>query len=175
MKQLIIMLCAVAIGFCAEAATVNWSTGDIIGTNGELADDNDYDMGWTYTALFSIYADNDGVKGDQIGESIVGVNNYGNFSGSIDGLATGTKYWIEALITETTDKDVVTQMLVGPSSFTTLESESFSATLDFTSGTGFTGSTSPMGAASWGNVPEPTSGLLMLVGLGALGLRRKRA
>ena len=30
-------------------------------------------------------------------------------------------------------------------------------------------------AGTWVAVPEPTSGLLMLVGLGALALRRRRA
>ena len=41
----------------------------------------------------------------------------------------------------------------------------------------FTGVNSAMGASGTGyqGVPEPTSGLLMLVGLGALALRRRRA
>ena len=41
----------------------------------------------------------------------------------------------------------------------------------------FTGVNSALGgsSSSYSPVPEPTSGLLMLVGLGALALRRKRA
>ena len=173
MKKLMIMLCAVAVGFCAQAATVNWATGDIVGTNGELADDNDYDLGWTYSAIFQVFADDSGKMGAQIGSDIVGVNNYGNFAGSIDGLATGTDYWIKTIITENTGTKT-TDMVVGPAKFTTGSSESFATALDFTAGTGFSGGTSPMSSATWGGVPEPTSGILMLVGIGALALRRRK-
>ena len=173
MKKLMIMLCAVSVGFCAQAASVNWATGYITGTNGALADDNDYDYGWTYSAVFQVFADDAGSMGSQIGSDIVGVNNYGNFAGSIDGLATGTDYWIKTIITEDTGTKT-TDMVVGPAKFTTGDSESFATSLNFTTGGGFAGGVSPMSSATWGGVPEPTSGILMLVGFGALALRRRK-
>ena len=176
MKKLMIMLCAVAVGFCAQAATVNWQTGDITGTNGALADDNNWDYGWTYSAIFQVFADDAGTMGAQIGSDIVGVNDYGNFTGSATGLATGTTYWIKTIITEDQGGGKVTDMVVGPAKFTTGSSESFETALNFTSGAGFAGGVSPMSSATWGgDVPEPTSGILMLVGLGALALRRRKA
>ena len=165
-----------AVGFCAQAASVSWATGDIIGTNGSLADDNDYDLNWTYSAIFQVFADDAGTMGAQIGSDIVGVNEYGNFKGSIDGLSTSTAYWIKTIITEDQGNGTVTDMVVGPAQFTTGGSESFASSLNFTTGDGFAGGVSPMSSATWGgDVPEPTSGILMLVGLGALALRRRRA
>ncbi len=178
MKKLIILLCAVAVGFFAQAASVSWATGDIVGTNGALADDNDYDYGWTYSAIFQVFADNAGTMGAQIGSDIVGVNAYGNFKGSIDGLATGTDYWIKTIITEDQGGGVTTDMIVGPAKFTTGDSESFATSLNFTTGGGFAGGTSPMSSASWGggggDIPEPTSGLLLAIGGAMLALRRRR-
>ena len=173
MKKLMIMLCAAAVGFCAQAATVSWQTGDITGTNGVLADDNNFDDGWTYAAIFQVFADNGGTMGDQIGSDIVGTYDYGSFTGSTTGLATGTDYWIKTIITEDTGTKT-TDMVVGPAKFTTGASESFATALDFTTGAGFAGGVSPMGSATWGGVPEPTSGILMLVGIGALALRRRK-
>ena len=173
MKKLMIMLCAVTVGFCAQAASVNWQTGDITGTNGALADDNDYDYGWTYSAIFQVFADNAGTMGDQIGSDIAGVNAYGNFKGSIDGLSTGTDYWIKTIITEDQNGAKTTDMIVGPAKFTTGGSESFATALNFTTGSGFAGGVSPMSSATW--APEPTSGIRMLVGFGALALRRRKA
>ena len=122
-----------------------------------------------------MFADDSGAPGAQIGSDIVGVNNYGNFRGSLDGLSTSTDYWIKTIITETTTDSPakVTEMVVGPAKFTTPASESFASSLNFTTGNGFAGGTSPMSSATW--APEPTSGILMLVGLGALALRRRKA
>ena len=175
MKKLMIMLCAVAVGFCAQAASVDWTTGDLMGTNGALADDNNFDYGWTYSAIFQVFADDAGTMGSQIGSDIVGSYDYGSFTGSASGLTTGTDYWIKTIITEDQGGGKVTDMVVGPAKFTTGSSESFATSLNFTTGDGFAGGVSPMSSATWGDVPEPTSGILMLVGLGALALRRRKA
>ena len=58
-------------------------------------------------------------------------------------------------------------------------SMSANASLNFYSGTGFNETFSGTGGAfatagGWTAAPEPTSGLLMLVGSGALALRRRR-
>ena len=179
MKKLIILLCAVAVGFFAQAASVEWATGDITGSNGELADDNDYDLGWTYSAIFQIFADDNGTMGSQIGSDIVGINAYGNFKGSSDALDIGTTYWIKTIITEDQGGGVTTDMVIGPAQFTTASSESFPTTLNYTTGDGFAGGVSPMSSATWGgggaDVPEPTSGLLLVLGGAMLALRRRRA
>ena len=179
MKKLIILLCAVAVGFFAQAASVDWSTGPLDGTNGALADDNNFDYGWTYSAIFQIFADNSGTMGAQVGSDIVGTYDWGEITGSASGLATGTTYWIKTIITEDQGGGTTTDMIVGPSQFTTGDSESFATSLNFTTGDGFAGGTSPMSSATWGgggaDVPEPTSGLLLVLGGAMLALRRRRA
>jgi hypothetical protein len=47
--------------------------------------------------------------------------------------------------------------------------------INFTTGAGFASSGSQWSASGWQNVPEPTSGLLLLMGVAGLALRRRRA
>ncbi len=175
MKKLIILLCAVAVGYFAQAASVVWTTGPFNGSNGALADDNNFDYGWTYSAIFQVFADNGGAAGAQVGSDIVGTYDWGEISATIEGLATGTDYWIKTIITEDTGS-ATTDMIVGPAKFTTGESETFPTSLNFSTGDGFAGGTSPMSSATWGGggVPEPTSGLLLVLGGAMLALRRRR-
>ena len=57
----------------------------------------------------------------------------------------------------------------------TKEIAATSATVSFAAGNQSTLLNNSANWATYGAIPEPTSGLLMLVGLGALALRRKRA
>ena len=89
--------------------------------------------------------------------------------GSI-GLSGLTKYSVYAVITDT-------ETITDDTKFMVTTASTASSTYGDTAGTTKTFSIGAQGTASqnWANVPEPTSGLLMLVGLAGLALRRRRA
>ena len=89
--------------------------------------------------------------------------------GSI-GLSGLTKYSVYAVITDT-------ETITDDTKFMVTSASTASSTYGDTAGTTKTFSIGAQATASqnWANVPEPTSGLLMLVGLAGLALRRRRA
>ncbi len=167
MKKIMIALATVACAFGVQAAAVDWSTGDLYGSNGEYISDNTYD-GYTYSAILTI-------TGGGLAEDIVstGIMDWDGFAATAEGLALNTTYSASLVITEYKG-GVALNTLSASGEFVTAASESFSKGITFEDGTGFTTGGSLAGA-SWQAVPEPTSGLLLLLGVAGLALRRKRA
>ncbi len=99
--------------------------------------------------------------------------NTGAYTNEQLGLANSTEYTLYAVIFDDTiaNLDEETKMFVTGTKTATTKGEG-STNQPFMIGNQGTRSQDP---ANWNNVPEPTSGLLMLIGMGALALRRRRA
>ena len=171
MKKMIIALASIAMAVVCNAAAVNWQSGAVY-----KATDNTTKVGKGVTDyLVSIYFYSDSAGTTAVsgltGDLSVGTSGTGSkYSGTVDGFAAATTYYTQLVIT--TDGYEAKSDVVA---FTTLGTGD--TTLNFAEGDGFntsyTFSTSTAGA--WQAVPEPTSGLLMLLGMAGLALKRKRA
>ena len=191
MKKLIMMVAAVITAIAANAATVTWSA-----TKGylyEAGTDNKITSGTAYlmfattafdqSALVSAFATAEGDATATIaamtssgalatGNGVVGANariaavdsTYA-MSGDMSAyfvVFNGDNMYISAVATAPYDSVSDGAQV----QFAAMSTSSKAAALDATKG--YTG-------AGWYAVPEPTSGLLMLVGLAGLALRRRRA
>ena len=178
MKKLMIMLAAVAIGFAAQAAVaVTWQTG----TGIKKADGTAFSNGNAspYTATIAFFTDaacttpfaaggtlstsTYATKASKGFNSSTGETfNPGNTYYAVLTLSNGTMEWKSDVAAFT----IAAGSLAGPN-------------INFTTGLGTDGGTSLINSNAYtpvgGGVPEPTSGVLMLVGLGALALRRRKA
>ena len=173
MKKLMIMLAAVALAVCSQAAVVKWGTTSaakldgvtqkgatcqlyLVGLNG--AEDVLIDTrttgasGLTLGKLSSNFGESQSVAfGDSLAGGVV------DASRSVYMIITSLDGSMQQ-ITASTTIDGLTSTQMGTVSFTINDTKSEVA-----------GTVGTWTAA----VPEPTSGLLMLVGLGALALRRR--
>lgn len=196
MKKLVIVAVAVLCGAFAQASTVAWNMANVTGPDGELLT-----AGHAYvffvqgnekadTSSWATLAE----KGkDALISAVAGANmdytkaqaskaDAGAFSqaamalSDVD-LAYSTKYSVYAVIFDTdtiTDAShfYVTDATAAQTTFT----ETSALTKTYTIGT-----TPSATASNWkavgssGPVPEPTSGLLLVLGMAGLALRRKRA
>ena len=187
MKKLMIMLGAVAMAACVQAASMNWSTDMVADPSGNLAMGEGYISMYlftinaeTYTALTSGVADGDisskvwgAYKGSLASANATYVEDGSMMFTLSDSAASygagDTAYGVFVMTYDTGDGVSYYKGNVG--------SYTFEADVHGTVGAmdttvfGSNGST----ALGWTAVPEPTSGLLMLVGLAGLALRRRRA
>ena len=166
MKRIIVMAIAVTAVVCAQGASVKWNATSIKGPNGSAIGKTT----GTYTAICTIYATN----GDVVGSSSsTSSNAMSAMSGSVDGTATGTSYFAQ-LVISTADGKTLTS---NKAAFTTDSAATYS--INFTNGTGFSDATAQIDFTAWesggGDVPEPNSAILMLLGMAGLALRRKIA
>lgn len=189
MKKIIIGVVALCVAVAAQAATANWKASASNMYAGNATDKYTgkayyFDAGvMSQTALFAIFE-----AGTEIGSSTAGYVG----SGSINsGTMTATSFSYgeqSASATDTNDYTfyfaVITddaiyfsnEKVMSANATATAKTVGFgtqNGTSTFSSlapnGTGY------QGAGYWSSVPEPTSGLLLLLGMAGLALKRKRA
>ena len=193
MKKLMVAFVAAAVAVVTNASTVNWSSGAVLADSGN-------GTGWgasaitksstDYTMTVLIYtAYNDGELTGQIGEgSLNGTNAKSILSGSSstdpDLTSTPTKYYAQARIDNSANGSYLMSQIIefawdgsmdNPNlNFMKEAAQAGVASIASKNGT-FSSTTGYWAAEGWQSVPEPTSGLLLLIGVAGLALRRRRA
>jgi hypothetical protein len=185
MKKIMIACAAVALAAVAQAASINW---EITGNSWTLADGNKAAKGTSVylidAAQWSIIEA--AVKGGQdtfttADAGILGVGATSNTKGAVAGTATssaltaGTTYNFAYLVLED-DKYFASASVPTAAYDHTDAVYSETQTVSFGATQFSTGSLSGgWQDVSSSDVPEPTSGLLLLLGVAGLALKRKRA
>ena len=179
MKKLMFMLAAVAVAACTQAASVSWTCTNVKDGSGNAIDGIAY---FVNAATLSQ-------------ETLATYTKASDFTTALSGMysytpSTAGKYTSAAVENATlglTDATASQAYLVIFDTATITDSSNYYVTevksFDALGGTETqqvkwgSQSTPSQAAGAWKavNVPEPTSGLLMLVGLAGLALRRRRA
>ena len=175
MKRLMIFVAVAILGVVANAATVKWQV-----TNIQGSPDASVASGWV-VEIYSATVAYDYAKAaaGEISSVFSGsaVENNSTFraTGTVaDGQANGTtESYYMVIYDASTIADAKNYIISGIKDLQTNAAGS-DATLSFGSMKGTTSANMFLNS-SWQAVPEPTSGLLMLVGLAGLALRRKRS
>jgi len=170
MKKLVMMVTALAMAVVANAGAVNWKIYDVDGPDAGYAylftdatSITDVQASVLAGSFFTDYA-SDAVYTGEIdgGEYLSGKILDGVYSGN-------TTLWMLALDSDATG---YTQYIISNDEGVTMNiGTSGTKSFEFTYGDNLTAWT-PVGGSP---VPEPTSGLLMLLGMAGLALRRRRA
>ena len=178
-----IAVAAVAMSFAANAAALNWSTWGYI--NDGSADSDWFDGGQAYLVMvtdadnFSVANDLTVTGGNVVDSTAFAAGTANGVWNDTDSLVAGTTY--KFAIIATTDGSGSTVPTTGTYGVDDNGGALYSLTWDSATGgnvnpdpntfEGFPVNTSVAGSS----VPEPTSGLLLLLGMAGLALRRKQA
>jgi hypothetical protein len=176
MKKLLVIAGAVLMAGFANAAAIQWNSGaynaGFVGPDGAtLAKSTDY------TLVVSFYSDAGTTLVTEATATSAKANGaYNAKTGDL--FANGKTYYVSAILKA---NDGTVQRIADLASFTL--GDTGDGNINFTTGAGFDTASNKWGA--WetvgggdtpsGDVPEPTSGLLLLVGAAALALKRKVA
>lgn len=173
MKKLIIAVAFAICGAIANAATVNWSANAI-----QSSPDTAIGAGW----LVQIYASSVDFSYDAAKEGSIATWATGSTvaagttfraagSGTQDNGTTASYY---AVIYDAATVAAAKNYIVSDNVSVTVAAAGGNAQLPFGAMTATTSANKFLNS-SWQSVPEPTSGLLMLLGMAGLALRRRRA
>ena len=179
MKKLMFVFAIAAMAFGVQAAEVLWSSGVFNGPDGSSSKTGSAYSG-VYTAVFSIYADSAG-ETLLASDTTSDVNKKGLMKGSADisdpAAGVTQTYYTKLVITDTASGKAL-ETTMGSFTYTggALTSPSLTFYGDGAGGFADGGmpTASPAGWSDGGGAPEPTSGLLLLVGGAMLALRRKQ-
>ena len=185
MKKLIIALAAVAMVAGAQAAAVSWASGEMVTASGADAGKDDITM-YIWEVTSSVYSNYSSITdasaltqkivadyGDKTASATLskGTANSGKATvvGADDKTANQAVYAILLFVDNTATGDAA---YIGNYYTGTVPEVGNLATANLGLKIGGTGA-----ATSWTTaaVPEPTSGLLLLLGVAGLALKRKRA
>ncbi len=192
MKKLMIVCAAVVMAAAAQAATVNWTISNVYSPSDSTAkiaagsmsawlfvtaNSTDKTAGIPVTTLAAVQTVLD--SGDLTGLSSLAAAHAsnaaaGNITGAtgLEGFSSGTLTAFAVVVDSTDLASAENYFLVsgGATKDATFTSATGAKTLLWGSQASIT-----QAAGAWTAVPEPTSGLLMLLGMAGLALRRKRA
>jgi len=184
MKKLMIAAFAVAFAAVAQAAVCNWNTGALktVDKDGKWTGTALYNSGSAVTAIAYIYSDS--ACTELVGQSSSSIITAGSTLGTkfndIDNpaeyadLEFNKTYYVKIMMSGDFGNGTQTFLNTDAAAYTMPGKGSGSVKFGtVTGGLGIinTGSTT----AQWSAVPEPTSGLLLLLGVAGLALKRKRA
>lgn len=180
MKKILILAVALAIGVVAEAANVSWNTGKLYlpnadGTWSTTAATADTVGSWAITVAFYDSTQASFAAGGDLSDSSITTLS-GALNGTATGFENGKTYYMSAILTYTTDDYTFTKEFEKVA-FSTKTTGATSANMQQTTvfASKMIDTTTPLGWTITSNVPEPTSGLLLLLGVAGLALKRRRA
>ncbi|MBR2880973.1 MAG: PEP-CTERM sorting domain-containing protein [Prevotella sp.] len=157
MKKILILAAVIVAGVAANAASFKWSAGNIYASNG-----TDKFTGDVVLYAYAATADaSTAFAVSTVTASSTGAVPATTFSD--DRLVGGTTYQFYFMIED------------GGKAFTSAEKTGVAAATQTVSLTFGNMASATQNASNWAAVPEPTSGLLMLLGIAGLALKRKRA
>ena len=157
MKKLLILAAVIVAGVAANAASFKWSAGNIYAANGTDKYTGDVTL-YAYLATSDVSS--------AIAVSTVTASSAGAVAATTftdDRLVGGNDYKVYFVI-EDNGKTFTSAEKTGSAAATQTVTLSFGNMASAT-----------QNASNWAAVPEPTSGLLMLLGMAGLALKRKRA
>lgn len=179
MKKLLIAAAAIAVGIVAQAANVNWSTGALYlpnpdGSWSTTKATADTAGSWSITvAFFTSTGESFAAGGTLSDDSITTLT--GALNGSATGFDNGTSYYMSGVLTYE-DSSYKYEYAFDKTAFTTKATGATSANMQQNTvfASKILNTSSPQGWTIT-PVPEPTSGLMLLLGMAGLALKRKRA
>ena len=172
MKKLMMALAVMAIAGMTQAASFKWTTQGLYAPNadGSVGTTMAAEATGTWLASISLYSD------AACTTPIAGVTgNTGSTVNSMTSAIQGTFAGADFKFDNSTPYYAILELSYTTSAGTqTLTTDVVSTTLKGTGNTTLSFQTA-ISNATWSAVPEPTSGLLMLLGMAGLALRRRRA
>ena len=177
MKKIIIGSLAVAISIAAQAASFNWKaqSGWVSPDDENAWDGNKVYVFDAYSYAASQFLSDWGSSGASALANSIGSNTVINEGFLVQGTSeltlSGGKASLYAVLLDSTEKNAY--VADGAAAVTITDAHNSGASVTFDFGDVVTGNP---GSAGWtAAAPEPTSGLLILLGMAGLALKRKRA
>ena len=168
MKKILTIVGVALLTGGANAAVVSWNSGTF--TEGfKDKNGNSLAQSTAYKMLVSFYSDSKGETLVTTSEATTAKPNgaYSNKTGDV--FSSDTTYYVSAVISAT---DGSSSLKSGLASFTSPLTGD--VTINFATGSGFDTVAKKWSADGWQSIPEPTSAMLVMLGLCGLALKRKQ-